>query len=375
MTRRPRGTGHAYLRGRVWWIAYHVRGRLVRESAGTEIKNEAERLLRARVMAADAGIAAGPEAQRATLHDLATLVATDYQNNGLRSLRQVVGAFDRLAEFFGGRDFTRTITRGRLETLRREGRSFLARRITVDQIESYKRARLEGGAAAATINRELAALKRGFRLATRVGRLVARPDFSLLREHNVRRGFFEAEQFEAVVSELPKPLQAVATFLYWTGWRKQEALTLEWRHVDRRAGVIRIEETKNREARTIPYARLPALATLIGDQWETVQTLRREQGTVVPWVFHRNGERILDFLGAWHGACRRAGLPGRIPHDFRRTAARNMIRAGISQPVAMAIGGWKTDSVFRRYAIVDETLIGEGLGKLASLAKPALGAG
>jgi integrase len=299
------------------------------------------------------------------------LVATDYKNNGLRSTREMTRAFDRLAEFFGGRDFTRRISRARLEALRREGRTFLARRITVDQIESYKSARLDGAAAAATINRELAALKRGFRLAIRVGRLAGRPDFSLLREHNVRRGFFEAEQFQAVVTELPEPLQAVATFLYWTGWRKNEALTLEWTHVDRRAGVIRIEDTKNREPRTIPYGRLPVLAAVIGSQWETAQRLRRERGKVVPWVFHRNGERIRDFLGAWHGACRRAGLPGRIPHDFRRTAARNLIRAGVSQSVAMAIGGWKTDSVFRRYAIVDEALIGEGLGKLALIERSA----
>ena len=84
-------------------------------------------------------------------------------------------------------------------------------------------------------------------------------------------------------------------------------------------------------------------------------------GAVVPWVFLRGGERILDFMGAWHGACRRAGLVGRIPHDLRRTAARNMIRAGVSQSVAMAIGVSVMVFSFRRtvQSWIDQTLIAD----------------
>jgi integrase len=359
MARRPRGFGHLYRRKKtladgavrespVWWIAYYVRGKLLRESTGTEIKTDADKILRARTLAADRGQPLDAAAQRTALKDLRGLVETDYKNNGRASLREVGRSFEHLAVHFGS--------------------DTLARNITAASVEQYKAERLRKKAAPATINRELAALRRGFRLALRFGKVAARPDFSLLREDNARKGFFEAHQFLAVYAQLPDYLKPMATFLYWTGWRSGEARSLQWRQVEMKAGVIRIEKTKNLEPRTIPYAAVPALKELIEQQRAAATALERNTGTIVPWVFQRGGEPLSHYLGAWHEACRRAGLPGRIPHDFRRTAARNMLRAGIPQPVAMKIGGWKTDSVFRRYAIVDEALLAENMRKLAAVA-------
>jgi len=357
MARRPRGFGHLYRRKKIladgtarelptWWIAYHVRGKLLRESTGTAIKADADKILRSRTIAADSGQLLDPLVHRTTLMDLCGLVETDYRNNRRASLREVGRAFERIAE--------------------RLGRDTLARNITAASVEEYKASRLRDGAAPATINRELAALRRGFRLAVRLGKLAVRPDFSLLREDNARKGFFEAHQFRAVYEQLPDYLKPIATFLYWTGWRGGEAQSLEWRQVEMKAGVIRIENTKNREPRTIPYAAVPALKELIERQRQVTTDLERKTRSIIPWVFHRGGQPLKHYLCAWHTACRKAGLPGRIPHDFRRTAARNMLRVGIPQPVAMKIGGWKTDSVFRRYAIVDEVLLAENMRKLAA---------
>jgi hypothetical protein len=99
----------------------------------------------------------------------------------------------------------------------------------------------------------------------------------------------------------------------------------------------------------------------------------------VPWLFHRKGKPIKSFRRAWLTACLKAGLARivsekprvieahRIPHDFRRTAIRNLERAGVPRSVAMKMVGHKTESVYRRYAIVDEGMMRESAGRLQSL--------
>ena len=81
---------------------------------------------------------------------------------------------------------------------------------------------------------------------------------------------------------------------------------------------------------------------------------QRDRGVIVPWVFHRDGAQIKSIRTGWKLACLKAGVPGRIPHDFRRTAVRNLVSAGVPEKTAMLMTGHKTRSVFDRYHIINE---------------------
>ena len=230
--------------------------------------------------------------------------------------------------------------------------------ITMADVQRYVQAQQEAGAANASINRDLAALKRMYSLAIQGRKLLHRPHIPMLQENNVRQGFFERHQFEAVRGHLPAHLRGLVTLAYYFGWRvTSEVLTLQWAQIDRTVGTIRLEPgtTKNKAGRTIAYREIDELREVIEGQWQRHLDLRRE-GTICPWVFeHKDGQRIKTFRRSWLTACRRAGLAGRVPHDFRRTAVRNLERAGVLRKVAMAMVGHKTESVYRRYDIVTDS--------------------
>lgn len=169
-------------------------------------------------------------------------------------------------------------------------------------------------------------------------------------------------------AKLPENLRGVVTFAYLTGWRiNSEVLPLQWLQVDRREKVVRLEPgaTKNRKGRTFPYGALPELAAVIESQWAEHKRLAAE-GKLCPHVFHRDGRRIKNLRGAWLAACDRAGVPGKLVHDFRRTAVRNLTRAGAPDTVAMKLTGHKTRTVFDRYNLTSEAELREAVARLAA---------
>ena len=335
--------GEIRLRGRIWWVRYCREGRRYEESSGSAKHEDAKRLLRLKEGDIERGIPVTPRLGRLTFVEGVKMVIANYTADNRDTLQHVQRRIDKhLTPFFGNR--------------RMGG-------ITTDVVTDYAVTRQAAGASNAEINRELSVVKRAYSLAMKAGKLMLRPHIPMLKESAPRRGFFEPEQFEAVRKHLPAPLRPVATFGYLTGWRRSEVVGLEWRQVDWTAREIRLEpgETKNGDGRTYPFT--AAMEDLLKEQRREHERLKKK-GRMVPCVFHRNGVRIISFRDAWVTACKDAGVPGRLFHDLRRTAVRNLELNGVSRSAAMAMVGHKTEAIYRRYAIADSKVLRDAAAKI-----------
>lgn len=121
--------------------------------------------------------------------------------------------------------------------------------------------------------------------------------------------------------------------------------------------------------RRFPFTAHPRLAAIIREQRERTSAVERKTGRLCPWVFHRDGHQVAWFYDGWHTACTKAGVLGRLFHDLRRSAVRNLTRAGINESVAMKISGHETTSVFKRYDIISNADVTDAVRKLAGLGK------
>jgi len=325
--------GSIYKRGRIWWIKYYKNGKPFSESTGSTKKTVAKRLLEQREGEIAQGKLPGIYFDKIRFDELAEDFLRDYKINQKKSLRRAKTSVNHLKRFFTGVRVTA---------------------ITTAEIRKYIETRMREGAANATINRELAALKRMLNLGAqctppKVDRV---PHIPMLREDNVRKGFFEHWEFLALREALPDHLKGLVTFGYKTGWRKSEITNLKWSHVDMENGIVRLEpgETKNEQGRVIYLD--DELKEILQKQW----AVRKEKKTLLPYVFlnAKGTDKIKSFRKSWLRACRVAGIGSKIFHDLRRTAVRNMVRAGVPERVAMMISGHKTRSIFDRYNIVSD---------------------
>jgi integrase len=228
--------------------------------------------------------------------------------------------------------------------------------ITTADVRAYTAHRQAEGAALASIRNELSVLKRAFKLAYQANRVPKLPYIPMPRTSNARQGFFEADQVRTVLAHVPAHVRPIIGFAFVTGWRTpSEVLPLHWRQVDLKAGEVRLDPgtTKNNEGRT--FVLTSTLRTLLEGQLPMHKAMKAK-GKIVPWVFpDESGEKFRDqWRTPFTRACEAAGCPGRIPHDFRRTAVRNRVRAGVSEGVAMRMTGHKTRSVFERYNITSQ---------------------
>lgn len=336
-----------------WTIRYFRAGRAHQEATRYRKFSDAERTLKSREGKIADGVPVTAQSARYKFEDAERDIVAEYTANGRRSLSELQRRIRlHLKPVFGGRRMAE---------------------ITTSAVRAFTTDRLDAKASAGEINRELAVLRRMFSIAVKDNRLLFKPHVPMLQEHNVRSGFFDTQQFQAVRGALPAALRPVVTFAYVTGWRiHSEVLPLEWRNVDRKAGEVRLDPgtTKNQAGRVFPFT--DELARLFAALWAAHEKLAK-QGTICPYVFQRGGKQIKSLRGAWAVACETAGCPGRIPHDLRRSAVRNMERSGLSRSVAMQLTGHKTESVYRRYAITSEADLREGVARLNTAPLAATG--
>ena len=331
-----KGMGRVFKRGSAWWVSYYHRGREYRESSHSESEVQAKRLLKKRLGEIGRGRLIGPAEEKVTFEEMAQDFLRDYEVNGKRSLRSARLSVTHLQAFFG---LDRALD------------------ITTDRVRAYIAHRQEEGASNGSINRELAGLKRMFSLAVQAGNLSSRPYIPSLEENNARQGFLDHGSFLALRDNLPDYLKDPVTFLYLSGWRVGEMRALQWRDVDLEGMMIRLrpEISKNKDGRLLP---------LSGELLEIIEIAKEKRQTDCLFVFHFNGQRIGDFRKSWKKACEATGLNGVILHDFRRTAVRNLVRAGVPERVAMSLSGHKTRSIFDRYDIVNEADLAQATRKL-----------
>jgi integrase len=315
-----------------------------RQSTGTSVWADALEVLKQRQGRAALNIPDPTEGNKLTYEQMRAGLLSYRRNHNQRSLvkrrngTETIWGLDHLDAFFEGK---------------------LANQITTRTLQAFVEQRKRDGVTVATINRNLGLLRRMFRLAAPDNPLLKIPNFAVVhfKEDHIRQGFLDAAQFNKLLAALPERLRPFVLLLYSTGVRTGEARKIQWSQVDFAEGVIRLsgKQTKNANARVLP---------LDDELAKMLKAERKKSGPVFSFT---------SFRKAWCNACVKVGLgtldrtgenkklngdygkyEGLIPHDLRRSAVRDMIRAGVPQTVAMRISGHKTDAIFRRYDITED---------------------
>ena len=197
--------GYVYKRGDIYWLKYYRHGKPYRESSKSDKITRAQKLLKKREGEIAEGKLPGIYFDKVTFNQLAEDFLTDYRINVKDTLSKAERSVKYLKEFFGGMKATE---------------------VTTDKVKSYIEERMEAGMSNASINRELAALKRMFHLGAECTppKVNLIPYIPMLKESNVRKGFFEYEEYLVLKDTLPDYLKPIVTFAYHSGWRKAEIL-------------------------------------------------------------------------------------------------------------------------------------------------------
>jgi integrase len=317
----------------IWY--YDNAGKQHRESTKSTLRSVAQEQLNQRLAAMGRGERSPQEIKSIRYEDMRAILIANYRENKIGeivelpdgSLKIKGAGIKYLDEFFKGM---------RLQ------------QIDTDVLRSYREQRTGGGVGDTTVNRNLALLRRMMTLTIREKKLqFLMPHFPMTSEKgNVRKGFVEPAKFRELLDAMPETLRPYLLFFYESGCRPKAARQIVWEWVDLKEEFIHLPTliTKNDEALPLPIS-----VELKG----MLKKLFRKAGPIFD---------ATNFRKAFQSACVKVGLgwktgpkaweyEGLIPYDLRRSAVRNLKRAGVDDSVAMKISGHKTRHVFDRYNI------------------------
>jgi integrase len=323
-------------------ISYYRHGQRFVENTRSDKITVAKELLKKRFGEIASGNFNPPSAEKVLVDELMEDLFSNYcQKNGAESLRIVKYKWSKHLEQFFGKMRAADV-----------GTSLLNR-----YVEKRQAQKAENG----TINRELAQLRRAFNLGFHEStprKVLQVPNFPHLKENPPRKGFVDDAQYRNLCEHATETwLRALLAVAYTFGFRKGELLALRVNQIDLLEYKITLDPgtTKNGDGRI-------------------VKMTDEVHGLLVPCVRGKNpdefvltwegGKPVRDFRDRWDKLTKAAKLDGLLLHDLRRSAVRNLIRAGVPERVAMTISGHKTRAIFDRYNIVSETDLAEAAKKI-----------
>ena len=323
-----RGRDGKLRKSKTWFLKYYVNGKPERESTGTEDRTEAISILRQKMAKFARSGEYAHQTERVLVNQLLDLVVEDYTFYKRSSAYDAELRIDKhLRPFFGQKRPSE---------------------VTSPLIKRYTAAR-SNEAEAATVNKELAYLRRSFRLGLQhEPPLVEKvPHFRMLPVDNARTGMVDHEQYRALRDALPSYARIALIIAYYTGARKGEIAKIRLENIDLKAKRIKLpgKTTKNKSPRYLP---------IYGNMHAELDMAISTADESCPFLLQDKRHRVVDFEKSWKRACSVGSLKQTLFHDLRRTALTNMIEAGFSEKEAMEISGHKTRHVFDRYHIVSQ---------------------
>jgi integrase len=334
-----------YRRGRIWWMSYTAEGKQRCESTRTTNKRVAQRILDSR----KGEIIDGrfhltvPNAPRFEAFARGFLECVRHPNTKKRYTSSV----GNLIAFFGDISLPA---------------------ITSDGVERFKAARLRAKVRAATVNRDLAVLRRMLKIAAKRRQLPANAffDVEMLEERKERRQphILTFQEEKKLLMAAPDHIRLLVILILETGLRsRREALALKWKDVNFSDATIQVVESKSLAGRrSVPMSRrckdvLLAWQKRLGPQFSE-------------YVFAnplRPQNHLVDVRVAWVKALKTAGLDYFWIYDLRHTFASRLTEAGVSPIFVAQIMGHSNPNILQTYAKAIDEFRRSAISKLEAL--------